>query len=176
VNVSYRRPRLDEARDIAALHVLCWREAYREIVPAAILDAADVDKQTQSWTRNLENTEGLTLAAYDGNAAVGFIFAGPATEILFDGMDGHIAAIYIRQTHHRLGIGRRLMREAASWWHARGGRSLSLGVLADNLSAKLFYESLGGRLVKTGTFNWHGFDLPDAIYVFEDLPQLVRAE
>jgi hypothetical protein len=49
---------------------------------------------------------------------------------------------------------------------------MTVGVLADNKTARAFYEKLGARLVKTGTYDWSGFKLPDAIYVFDDLPSL----
>ena len=53
------------------------------------------------------------------------------------------------------------------------GHALALGVLAENKRARLFYESLGGKLIKTGTYEWDGFPLADAIYNFDDLPALI---
>jgi ribosomal protein S18 acetylase RimI-like enzyme len=182
VTIAYRRPGLGQAREMAALHIACWREAYPDFVPAAILDAADIDQRTEVWGKILGDENRLVTAAYDGNAPAGFITAGspvgpagqPRAEF-FDGQDGHIHAIYVLRAYSRQGIGRSLMSAAAAWWLGQGGTSLALGVLAENRPARRFYEALGARLVKTGTFNWHGFDLPDAIYVFDDLDALATA-
>ncbi len=164
---------------MAALHIACWREAYAEIVPRAVLDAADVDQRADVWGKILSDEHRFVSAAYDGGLPVGFVNAGSPVdpsgkprEMLFEEQDGHIHAIYILDAYGRRGIGRALMAAAAQWWLAQGGHSLALGVLAENAPARLFYEALGGSLIKTSTFNWHGFDLPDAIYVFEDLPAL----
>jgi hypothetical protein len=55
---------------------------------------------------------------------------------------------------------------------AKGGKTLSLGVLSDNLQVRNFYPALGGRVTKAEHFSWHGHDLPIVDYVFEDLPHL----
>lgn len=172
MTVLYRNVDLEEAGILAELHVQCWREAYGDMVPQAVLDAADVVERTAAWRKALADRTHLTLTAFEGEMAVGFIHAGPPKENLFDGMDGHVAALYVRRSHYRQGIGEALLRQTAAWWQDKGGRHLSLGVLGGNVRARAFYEAMGGRLVKTGTFNWHGFDLPDAIYDFEDLPAL----
>jgi ribosomal protein S18 acetylase RimI-like enzyme len=142
------------------------------MVPQAILDAADVGERTETWRKTLSANTHLTLAAFDDGEAAGFIHAGPPTENLVESMDGHVAALYISRSHYRRGIGRALLRRTAGWWLDRGGRSLALSVLADNVQARRFYEALGGRLVKTSTFAWHGFELLDAVYAFEDLEAL----
>jgi ribosomal protein S18 acetylase RimI-like enzyme len=182
VSLVFRRPDLAEAREMAGLHIACWREAYAEIVPRAILDAADIDQRTEVWEKVLSDQHRFASVAYDGSLPVGFINAGTPVdpsgkprEMFFEGQDGHIHAIYILNAYSRQGIGRTLMAAAARWWLGQGGQSLALGVLAENAKARLFYEALGGRLVKTSTFNWHGFDLPDAIYVFEDLVELAAS-
>jgi GNAT superfamily N-acetyltransferase len=176
VTIVYRECMPDDAPAIAGLHIQCWREAYAGMVPQAILDAADVGERTENWRKNFVANTHLTLAALDASDAVGFIHAGPPRENLFEGMDGHVGALYVLKSHYRQGIGAALLRRAAAWWLDRDGHTMALGVLAENLPARQFYEALGGRLVKTGTFNWHGFDLPEAFYVFDDLPRLARRD
>jgi ribosomal protein S18 acetylase RimI-like enzyme len=173
VTIAYRRPRINEARALAELHIACWREAYADIVPAAILDAANVDSKAESWRRTIGNEAAFPFTAYDGDTPVGFVISGRPNETLFEDMDGQIAALYVLRSHHMLGIGTYLLGAAARHWLERDGHSLALGVLAQNAGARLFYEALGARLVKAGTFNWHGFDIPDVIYVFEDLLSLL---
>lgn len=168
------RPRAEEAADLAALHIRCWQEAYRGIVPDSILDDTDPGHQIAVWRSAIEDPRRIVLAAYDGGRPVGFIMAGVATEQLFEGIDGHIYALYLAASHYRQGIGRRLLGMTAGNWRDRGGRSLALGVLSANARARHFYDALGGRLVREGTYDWGGHAIPDAIYVFEALDALAR--
>ena len=170
---EYRRPTFDEAETMAALHVQCWKEAYAGIVPDELMAKFDVGQRTPMWQKSLGDAKRVVIAAYDEDKAVGFVIAGQPLEHIFEGEDGHIAAVYILASHYRLGIGRKLIALAAQQWLAQGGQSLALGVLAENVRARNFYESLGARLVKTGTYDWDGYPLKDAIYVFEDLPLLI---
>lgn len=170
--IEYSRPRLDEAEVFAALHVQCWREAYVEILPPELLATFDASQRLPMWQRILADEMRIVIAAYDGGPPVGFIVVGAPLEQLHDDTDGQIDLIYLAASHYRQGVGRALVGRGAQAWLSQGGRSLTLGVLAHNTKARSFYESLGAKLVKTGTYNWSGFDLPDAIYVFEDLLNL----
>ena len=171
--ITYRRPRLDEAAVCAALHVQCWREAYKDIVPAELLKSFAADQRMAMWQNNLANSDRIVIGAYDGDVPVGFVIGGRPLEELFAGSDGQIEGLYVAASHYRLGIGRRLLIKAAQEWLKLDGRSLTLGVLADNKRARQFYEAMGGRLVKETVYNWGGFELPDCIYVFERLKTLI---
>lgn len=171
--IEYGRPRLDEAEAFAALHVQCWRETYSDIVPAELMAKFKIKTRLPMWKMILPDQRSIVLGAYDQGSAVGFIVAGKAGEHLFDDIDGHIAALYIASSHYRRRIGHTLMALAAEAWFAQGGHSLALGVLAENTRARSFYESLGGKLVKTGTYEWDGFPLADAIYNFDNLTALI---
>jgi ribosomal protein S18 acetylase RimI-like enzyme len=175
VSLTLRTPQLDEAEAIARLHIACWREAYDGIVPAAALAAADLAERTAKWQKSLADPDSFVLAAFDEQRPVAFILARPNRDPAIPGADAQIAALYVLKSHHRLRLGSRLMAAAARWWLARGGGSLGLGVLAANARAVAFYERLGGRVVKTGIYDWHGHKLPDAVYVFADLAALGRS-
>ena len=172
MSVELRAPVIDEAEAIARLHIACWREAYPGIVPAAALASADIGERTAKWRQSIADADSFVLAAFDRGEPVAFILARPRGDADATAGDGAIPALYVRASHYRLKLGSRLMAAAARWWLGRGGRSLRLGVLAANTRAVAFYERLGGRVVKTGTYAWGGADLPDAIYLFEDLAAL----
>ncbi|WP_373502902.1 GNAT family N-acetyltransferase [Aestuariivirga sp.] len=172
MTIAIRRPGPDEAPAFAALHVACWKEAYRGIVPDKILASAGPDGWLSVWQGALADSARIVLGACDGGEPVGFILAGPPLDPLTEGIDGQIYALYIRSNHQRRGIGRRLMGTAARAWLGRGGIALTLGVLEGNSPARNFYEALGGRQVTTAAYDWEGYPLSDAIYVFEDLAGL----
>lgn len=169
----YRRPTLDEAQAMAALHVQCWREAYTAIVPQAVVDSFDDVKMAERWLGHIKNPDRFLMAVFDDDLPVAFINQGNPVEKIFEGINGHIAAIYVAQSHYRKGLGRKLIGLAAQDWLAKGGHSIALGVLAENTRARRFYESLGAKFVQSGTFEWAGHALPDCIYVFENLPALI---
>jgi ribosomal protein S18 acetylase RimI-like enzyme len=171
--IEYRRPFPREAEAMAALHVRCWREAYAGLVPHEILDGADPKEMAPRWLDHISNADRYVMAAFEESLAVAFINQGAPVEKLFPEMDGHIAALYMAQKYYRQGIGRKLMAMAARDWLDKGGHSICLGVLSENIRARKFYESMGGKAVKTGVFNWKGHALPDVIYLFDDLPALI---
>jgi ribosomal protein S18 acetylase RimI-like enzyme len=169
----FRRPAPDEAEAMAALHVQCWREAYTAIVPQDVAATFDAGRMVERWREHIENLDRFLVAAFDDGIPAGFINQGRSVEKIFPEMDGHIAAIYVLQSHYRQGIGRKLIGMAAQDWQSKGGHSIALGVLSENVRARSFYESLGAKFVRDGNFEWAGHQLPDCIYVFEDLPALI---
>ena len=171
----FQRPHFEDAAAMAKLHVQCWREAYSAIVPPELVARFEIAHMIVRWQEHLSKSDRYIEAVYEDELPIGFVNSGSPVEKIHDEMDGHIAALYVAQSHYRQGLGRKLMALAAADWLRRGGRSISLGVLAENARARAFYEATGGRLVKTGTYDWHGFRLEDAIYVFEDLPGLAAS-
>jgi len=169
--IHCRIPAVADAEVIARLHVASWREAYDGIVPSSILDTVDMEDRIARWRGYLAG-DGVTFLAEAGGEAVGFIRAGKLLEPLVDGADGHIFALYILRSHHRRGIGRRLLGLAAGDWLRRGGLALSVGVLTENAPALAFYRGVGASFAKADTYRWDGHELPESIYVFNNLQEL----
>jgi ribosomal protein S18 acetylase RimI-like enzyme len=172
VTLIYRRPLPDEAEAMAALHIACWRECYVDIVPRELMEKSTSSSRLPIWRDALSDSSRVVFAAYDGEIAIGFILVGKSKVPNFQGEDGHIAALYLAASHYRQGIGSCLISIAAAKWIEQGGHSLSLSVLSENIRARHFYEALGARLVKLSIYEWDEHELPNAIYVFEDLPKL----
>jgi ribosomal protein S18 acetylase RimI-like enzyme len=173
VTLIYRRPTRDEAEAMAALHVQCWREAYANIVPNSLLEKSAASSRLSIWRDSLDDEKRSVFAAFEDETAIGFIVAGKSKQENFEGEDGHIFMLYLRSSYHRRGIGRQLLKLAAGQWLKQGGHSLSLSVLTANKSAIKFYEGMGASLVRVGTYKWDEYELPNAIYVFENLPALI---
>lgn len=169
----YRRPTLDEAEAMAALHVQCWREAYSEILPAALINSFNDQTRLPMWQSVIPNADRFVLAAYADGKPVGFVISGSSDEKHIENQDGHLWGLYIAADYGRRGIGRQLIARAAADWLSRGGNSMTIGVLAENIRARSFYEALGARLVKLGTYEWDGYPLADTVYIFDNLPALI---
>jgi len=172
MEITYRKPEPDEAEAFATLHVQCWRECYPGILPAALMATFSTEKRLPMWKAALGNPERFVMGAYAGGQPCGFVMSGPSDEKYIPDQDGHLWALYIAAPQHRLGIGRHLVYVATQHWLARGGHSMTIGVLAENKPARAFYERLGAELARFSTYNWGGFDLPDCIYVWRDLAKI----
>lgn len=48
-----RRARVDDAAQIAAVHIAAWKATYRGIMADEVLDSLDLGRQTAGWSRNL---------------------------------------------------------------------------------------------------------------------------
>ena len=171
--VKFRRPERKEAEAFAALHVQCWREAYPAILPAKLMATFSTEMRLPMWQAALINPERFILGAYVDGEPVGFVMSGAPSEKYIDDQDGHLWALYIAASQHRKGIGRALTFAAMQHWIEQGGKTMTVGVLAENKSARAFYESMGAKLLKYGTYNWSGFDLPDCLYIF-DLAKIAK--
>ena len=170
---TYRTPTVADAEVIARLHVASWREAYAGIVPAGVLGNVDIDDRVARWREYLAG-DGVTFLAEAGGEAAGFIRAGVPPEPLVAGADGHIFALYVLRRFHRRGMGAGLLARMASEWLGRGGVALSVGVLTENAPAVAFYKAMGAVFAQAETYRWDGHDLPESIYVFNNLPELAQ--
>lgn len=173
MTLKFRRPTSDEAEVMAALHVQCWRETYVDYLPPELMATFTAEKRLPLWQAVIPNMQKFVLVAFDGDVPVGFVISGLSHEKYIEDQDGNLDTIYLAASHYRRGIGRELISRAAKDWLHNGGKSITVGVLAENVRARSFYESLGAKLVRLTTYNWDGHELPDAIYVFEDLPALI---
>lgn len=173
-DIHYVRPDIREFADVASFHAQCWREAYGAIVPQELVARFDAARLAERWKGYLARQDRFIIAAYDGPTIIGFVNQGVPIAPLHDGCDGHIAALYVAQSHYRRGVGKMLLALAAWDWLRKGGHAISLGVLAENGRARAFYEAMGGQVVKTGFYDWDGFKLADVIYQFANLADLAR--
>lgn len=85
-----------------------------------------------------------------------------------------IGSLYVRQSHHGQGIGRRLVQTVAEHMVNLGFTILQIGVLAANKPARRFYEAIGGQVIAEREFDEEGILLPEAVYEWSDIQRLVK--
>lgn len=165
-----RPARVDDAAQIALVHVRSWQEAYRGLMPQAYLDALDPARRVDRWARSLAETEpagrGGVLVAEDGGRVVGFIGYSPSHD---DDADqdqvGEVGAIYLRADTWGKGIGRRLMDTALGHLAETGFNEATLWVLGTNVRARRFYEAGGWTADGTAkTDETRGFQIAEVRY------------
>lgn len=165
-----------DVEGIAKAHVQGWREAYKDFLTPEALAGLSVEERMQMWQRALADPEPrarLLVAEADDGEIVGFIRGGPirgkGAELL--ATEAEIFAIYLLEKVKRQGIGRRLMRGVFDHLAAHGVHSVGLWVLKDNLSARRFYETLGGAAGAEQSFDLRGQMVTEIAYRFELTPQ-----
>lgn len=175
---ALRAARALDAGTVAALNLACWRETYAGLVPVETMAALTLEERVAHWRVALGDAAGpRTSLAVDGNGeAIGFASWRPHGLALRGrlGRGGDISAIYLLKRAQRRGVGRALMRGMAEEIRASGANWATLLVLRDNLPARRFYESLGGRCFGRETL-WRG--VAQVAYGWRDVGRLaVRAE
>src|SRR5262245_39849900 len=79
--MDIRRAELRDAPAIAAIHVVASREAYRGMIPDAILEAFSVERRSTQWVRILGDADSTTRVwVADDNGVIGFASTGPSED------------------------------------------------------------------------------------------------
>lgn len=131
-----------DAEAMARVHVESWRETYRGIMPANVLDDPGfVPKRTEFWTRVLADdrfTADSVAVAVDGEAVVGIALSQPPGP---EGVDEHhqrLHVLYVLASHHGTGTGGALLDAVV-----RHDLPAALWVAAANPRARAFYRKHG---------------------------------
>jgi ribosomal protein S18 acetylase RimI-like enzyme len=133
--IAIRPARVDEAAAIAAVHVRADEETYRPIF-GAHFRAVDVAESLARWDAAFTAGDELLVAEDDG-AIVGLAHAS----------ETWMSALYLLASHHRRGVGARLLAELCRRLAARGVTRIGFQAVADNAGAIAFYRAMGAEVV-----------------------------
>ena len=164
----------EDSEAAAKIQVDSYRTAYAHILPEEYLAHFTYEEQTQDW-RDLIGSEAgeFLLVAEFSDTVIGYVLG--RIGLTDDGHDAELVALHIQEKHRRKGIGRKIMDAAVAEMKRLGCTSMSLWVLEDNLPARAFYESLGGKLIGKkawGNNAYFGTSIHEVTYgwsTFEDL-------
>ncbi|PYI54251.1 GNAT family N-acetyltransferase [Paenibacillus flagellatus] len=141
-----REATIDDAEALARVHVESWRTTYAGIVSDDYLSNLSVGRRKAMWERTLgqSNPDAIVFVAEDREGhIVGFASCGRCrTED--SGYDGELYAIYMLKDYQGIGLGTRLVGEAAAALKRNGFQSMMVWVLERN-RAVAFYRKLGGE-------------------------------
>jgi ribosomal protein S18 acetylase RimI-like enzyme len=145
---------LDDAADIARVHVASWRTTYRGMLPDDFLASLSEEHYT-------EPKGGIV-----GFASGGRERAGENT------FAGELYAIYVLDSAQRLGHGRELVRAIAGALREMGLPDMIVWVLRDNAAARRFYERLGGIYVRAQPITIGSATLEEVSYGWRALDEI----
>lgn len=159
--VVLRPVRVTDAAALAVLHVEVWEDAYRGLVPDAVLveRRAGLAAREERWRAIVATSPAATTVAErvaDGRL-LGFASAGPARDADLAALTPaplELWALYVAAVHWGTGLGHRLLEHALG-----GGTPASLWVLRGNDRAIGFYERHGFALDGTSRTDELGTEL-----------------
>jgi ribosomal protein S18 acetylase RimI-like enzyme len=148
--MQIRSADVEDAAQIADVHVRSWQGAYRGLMPQELLDGLDPAQRAEMWVRitgRVDGTRSGVLVAEDETAVRGFVAFGPTRDEDEDpDLVGEISSIYLAPEARGTGCGRGLMANALANLAKAGYRQATLWVLDGNARARRFYEAAGFRL------------------------------
>lgn len=137
----------DDARAMACVIVDTWFATHKGHVSEEAFqqrqDEWGYAESEKGWSRTIREADSVSaqvLVATDRDRVV----AVASSEVVGDGC-AEVMALYVDIPHQRSGLGRRLVEAAIDHYRNLGFSTLQIAVLAANLSATRFYESLGGH-------------------------------
>lgn len=168
--MTIREAMLTDARGIAKVHVDAWRSTYTGIIPIAHLDALSYEKGTEKiarWFVHPFPQLKIFVAEHATEGIVGFASGGLERD-QDPVYKGELFAIYILQRWQRGGIGRVLVKRIADHIASLRVSNMITWVLEANPS-RLFYEKLGGALVRKKMIEIGGKSLEEIAFGWADI-------
>jgi len=135
---------VEDAEQIAYVHVNSWRTSYRNLVSEEYLAGLKVEDRTKLWQNILANyqSKNITYVAEKQGQIVGFINGGQARNKEMP-YEAEVYAFYLLEEYQRQGIGSLLFKKITDSFQEVGYKSMMLWVLKDNPSYA-FYQKQGG--------------------------------
>jgi GNAT superfamily N-acetyltransferase len=156
---------------IAAVHLASWQEAYRGLVPQAVLFGRSIEGCHAGWRLILANhPEDIALASTPDGRVHGFCYAGPVVDSARSGpFEFEIYGLHVAPSARRQGFGASLLHRALARAHRAGMRSAIVWTLEGLKPSRRFYEREGGKPVKSGFWSIDGVTLPEIAYGWTEL-------
>lgn len=136
-----------DAAAIGRAQARSWRDAYRDILSAAMIAALDADELAARWADSLRRPPAAThraLVALDANAVVGFAATGPCDDPDADPIrDAEMTVLVVDPDHVGQGHGSRLLAAVADTARADGFTRATTWVFSTDDAMRAFLSSAG---------------------------------
>lgn len=144
MSFEIRHATLEDAPEIARVHVASWQAAYAGLLPSSYLSSLSPAQREPTWRAQLSSPPANRNDAFvglDGDRLAGFCDSGPAAgepdEL------GELYTVYLLPEYWAMGLGQRLLEAALRALRGRGFSEAVLWVLEGNERAIRFYERNG---------------------------------
>jgi ribosomal protein S18 acetylase RimI-like enzyme len=149
-DVIIRAANVEDAAEIANVHINAWREAYKGIFPQDYLDDLPLSfkRRMKMWEKIITTKKSSTnvfVAESKASGVVGFCSVEAGQEKGFLNF-GEIKAIYLLEKFQKQGIGKKLLQSSLSFLKSNKFEQAFCWVVENNPTRK-FYERNGGELI-----------------------------
>merc|ERR1740121_2366193 len=122
-----------DAEAMGVLHVRCWKDAYRGIIPDSVLDDENaVGRRQALWRSEIEDDTRKRFVADKNGELVGFASGGPHRDADAGPKEKELMAIYVVKEEWGSGVGKQLYDALINAIRETDVEAISLWVLADN--------------------------------------------
>jgi ribosomal protein S18 acetylase RimI-like enzyme len=135
--------RIEDAAQVAAIHVAAWQVAYQGIFSEDYLGGLPVAPRESYWREAISTGASQLLVAKRNSSIVGWVDFGASRDPDAPARSAEIHAIYVHPQHWSTGVGTPLWLRAKANLLEAGYQSISLWVLAKNSRAITFYRRAG---------------------------------
>lgn len=158
----------EDAPLVAGLLVASWQDAYRDLLPATLLDALPALALAE-WRSILDAPPpGFVLMA-QAPEPIGF------AAVWLRGEEAYLDSLHVAPAGRGGGVGRWLLGQAMRRAAEAGASRAALRVIEGNAGAIRFYTRLGGRPGTLEQRTVHGHPIPLRPVAFDDLSSLILA-
>ncbi|MGN7478149.1 GNAT family N-acetyltransferase [Solibacillus silvestris] len=168
-----RKAEMEDAENIAKVHVDSWRTTYKGIIPQNFLDKLSYEQRTTLWENNMANPAGTVyVAETDENKIIGFV-VGEKRDTNTEQGATDLSAIYLLEQWQGKGVGKLLLKQMMQTFKEQGFHKVYVDVLADN-KAREFYKYYGAQYVKTIHIKFDGVTVDEEIYVWNSVDAVLE--
>lgn len=169
-DTTIRPATVDDAAEIANVHISSWREAYRNLLPQDFLDQLPLTfkRRMNMWKQVTAESKKSIFVAEAKSGIVGFSVFEPARDASMRGY-GEVSAIYLLEEFKGKKIGAALLKIGMNQLFKLNYSKAYCWVLEDNPTIK-FYEKSGANfngIEKTEEIG--GTKVQELLYEWENL-------
>jgi len=135
----------EDAGGIAKVHVDAWRFAYKDIMPADLLNSLSIPNKIKAWESILSGDAWPAYVAINNGGCVeGFIHLSSYRDDDFEEKNvGEVTALYINPELIGTGVGAQLFSQGLKHLQDLNYSKVALWVLEENKLGVKFYEKFG---------------------------------
>jgi ribosomal protein S18 acetylase RimI-like enzyme len=141
--MEVRPANVEDAREIAEIHVRTWQAAYQGIVPDEFLASLSIEKHEAMWLGCILKGQPQLLVATETGRMLGWVAFGRSRDEGAEADVAEIWAIYVEASQWGRGVGRRLWQQSCVQMREQGYRLVGLWAFPENVRAGNFYRALG---------------------------------
>ncbi|HEX7064717.1 MAG TPA: GNAT family N-acetyltransferase [Bacillales bacterium] len=174
--MNIRKAKVEDSAGIAKVQVDSWKTTYDGIVPDSYLQRMSYEARKNNWKQiiDLSGHRNIVYVAEDEEGmVVGFVSGGRERSDNYPEFQSECYAIYLLEEVQAEGLGRKLFVRLAEDLSESGFSSMLVWVLADNLSARAFYESFSPETIDSQQIEIGGEMLEEVAYGWRTLKRFI---